>query len=74
MPLFVPIVAVHGPQGLVVCALIAGVILIVLGVTKMGTLIRFIPYPVVTGFTSGIAIIILSTQLRDFWPAGVVAG
>ncbi|MEK7781958.1 MAG: solute carrier family 23 protein [Verrucomicrobiota bacterium] len=67
VPLLVPIVAVHGAQGLVVCALIAGVILIVLGVTKMGTLIRFIPYPVVTGFTSGIAIIILSTQLRDFF-------
>jgi SulP family sulfate permease len=67
VPLLVPIVAVHGPQGLVVCALIAGVILIALGVTKMGTLIRFIPYPVVTGFTSGIAVIILSTQLRDFF-------
>jgi SulP family sulfate permease len=67
VPLLVPIVAIHGPQGLVVCALIAGVILIVLGVTKMGTLIRFIPYPVVTGFTSGIAVIILSTQLRDFF-------
>lgn len=67
VPLLVPIVAVHGPQGLVVCALIAGAILIVLGVTKMGTLIRFIPYPVVTGFTSGIAVIILSTQLRDFF-------
>lgn len=72
VPLLVPIVAMHGAQGLVVCALIAGVILIALGVTKMGTLIRFIPYPVVTGFTSGIAIIILSTQLRDFFGLSVV--
>ena len=61
VPLLAPIVAVHGPQGLVVSALIAGVILIVLGLAKMGALIKFIPYPVVTGFTSGIAIIILST-------------
>ena len=67
VPLLAPIVAVHGPQGLVVSALIAGVILIVLGLAKMGALIKFIPYPVVTGFTSGIAIIILSTQFRDFF-------
>ncbi len=67
VPLLAPIVAVHGPQGLVACAMIAGVILIVLGVTRLGTMIRFIPYPVVIGFTSGIAVIILSTQLRDFF-------
>lgn len=67
MPMLVPIVAAHGPQGLVACALIAGVILIGLGVARLGTMIRFIPYPVVTGFTSGIAVIILSTQLRDFF-------
>jgi len=67
VPLLAPIVMVHGPQGLVVCALIAGVILFVLGATRMGVMIKYIPYPVVTGFTSGIAIIILSTQLRDFF-------
>jgi SulP family sulfate permease len=67
VPLLAPIVLVHGPQGLAACALIAGVILIVLGVTRMGTMIRFIPYPVVIGFTSGIAVIILSTQIRDFF-------
>ncbi len=67
VPLLAPIVAVHGPGGLVVCALMAGVILIVLGAAKMGTMIKYIPFPVVTGFTSGIAIIILSTQLRDFF-------
>jgi SulP family sulfate permease len=67
VPLLAPIVLVHGPQALAACALIAGVILIVLGVTRMGTMIRFIPYPVVIGFTSGIAVIILSTQIRDFF-------
>lgn len=67
VPLLAPIVAVHGPTGLVACALIAGVILIGLGAARMGTMIRFIPYPVVIGFTSGIAIIILSTQFRDFF-------
>lgn len=67
VPLLAPIVLVHGPQALAACALIAGVILIILGVTRMGTMIRFIPYPVVIGFTSGIAVIILSTQIRDFF-------
>src|SRR5471030_947590 len=67
VPLLAPIVMLHGPEALVVCTLMAGVILVVLGATKMGTLIKYIPYPVVTGFTSGIAIIILSTQIRDFF-------
>jgi sulfate permease, SulP family len=67
VPLLAPVVMKHGPEALVVCALMAGVILIVLGATKMGTLIKYIPFPVVTGFTSGIAIIIMSTQIRDFF-------
>jgi SulP family sulfate permease len=67
VPLLAPIVMLHGPEALVVCAMMAGVILFVLGASKLGTLIKFIPYPVVTGFTSGIAIIILSTQIRDFF-------
>lgn len=67
VPLLAPIVLLHGPQALVVCALMAGVILFILGACKLGTMIKFIPYPVVTGFTSGIAIIILSTQIRDFF-------
>jgi len=66
VPLLAPIVVSHGPQGLVVCALLAGLILFGLGAARLGTLIKYIPYPVVTGFTSGIAIIILSTQIRDF--------
>ncbi|HEY5346219.1 MAG TPA: SulP family inorganic anion transporter [Verrucomicrobiae bacterium] len=67
VPLLAPIVLLHGPQALVVCALMAGVILFVLGACKLGTLIKYIPFPVVTGFTSGIAIIILSTQIKDFF-------
>ena len=67
VPLLAPIVMLHGPDALVVCALMAGVILFVLGACRLGTLIKYIPYPVVTGFTSGIAIIILSTQIRDFF-------
>jgi SulP family sulfate permease len=67
VPLLAPLVMRHGPEALVVCAMMAGVILIMLGASKLGTLIKFIPYPVVTGFTSGIAIIIMSTQIRDFF-------
>ena len=66
-----PIVALYGPEGLVVCTLLAGVMLLVMGLTGMGTLIKFIPFPVVTGFTSGIAIIILSTQINDFFGLGL---
>jgi SulP family sulfate permease len=60
------IVAKHGYDGLVICTLMAGVILVVLGLARMGALIKFIPYPVVTGFTSGIAVIIFSSQVKDF--------
>lgn len=67
VPLLAPIVIKHGPESLVVCALMAGVILIILGATKLGSLIKYIPYPVVIGFTSGIAIIIMSTQIHDFF-------
>jgi len=74
VPLLAPIVMAHGPEALVVCAMMAGVILIVLGASKLGVMIKYIPYPVVTGFTSGIAIIILSTQIRRFfWIAGKIA-
>lgn len=67
VPLLAPIVMQHGPEALAVCALMAGAILILLGVCKLGSMIKYIPYPVVTGFTSGIAIIIMSTQIKDFF-------
>ncbi|MEO8216096.1 MAG: sulfate permease [Acidobacteriota bacterium] len=60
------IVTRYGYEGLVICTLMAGAILIVLGLTRMGALIKFIPYPVVTGFTAGIAVIIFSSQVKDF--------
>ena len=60
------IVQTHGVDGLIVATLMAGVILVVLGVAKLGAAIKFIPHPVVTGFTSGIAVIIFSSQVKDF--------
>jgi SulP family sulfate permease len=60
------IVAEHGIAGLFMCTMMAGVMLVILGVTGTGTAVRFIPRPVVVGFTNGIAILIASTQIRDF--------
>lgn len=57
----------YGYDGLAVATLIAGFILLAMGVGRMGTLVKFIPYPVITGFTSGIAVIILSSQMRDLF-------
>lgn len=54
-----------GFQGLLVCTLLAGVLLVIMGICRMGALIRFIPFPVTTGFTSGIAVVIFSTQIKD---------
>ena len=59
------IVQKHGADKLVACTLLAGAILIVLGLARFGGAIKFIPYPVVTGFTSGIAVIIFSSQVPD---------
>jgi len=61
------IVAVHGIDGLFMCTVMAGMLLIVLGVTGMGTAVKFIPRPVVIGFTNGIAVLIASTQIKDFF-------
>lgn len=61
------IVAQHGPNGLLICTIMAGVILVVLGLTGLGTAVQFIPRPVVVGFTNGIAILIASTQIKDFF-------
>jgi sulfate permease, SulP family len=59
------IVARHGVNGLFICTLMAGAILVILGATGMGSAVRFIPRPVVVGFTNGIAVLIASTQIRD---------
>jgi SulP family sulfate permease len=60
------IIANYGVSGLFMCTMMAGVMLILLGITGMGSAVRFIPRPVVIGFTNGIAILIASTQIRDF--------
>src|SRR6476646_1903449 len=61
------IVSVYGLDGLFMCTLMAGVILILLGLTGLGTAVKFIPRSVVIGFTNGIGILIASTQVRDFF-------
>jgi len=61
------IVAKHGIHGLFLCTMMAGVMLVIMGVTGMGKAVQFIPRPVVMGFTNGIAVLIASTQIRDFF-------
>jgi sulfate permease, SulP family len=61
------IVAAHGVDGLFMCTMMAGVLLVVLGATGMGSAVKFIPRPVVIGFTNGIAVLIASTQIKDFF-------
>lgn len=61
------IVATKGMAGLVAATILAGIILILMGVLKLGTLIKYIPYTIVTGFTSGIAVTIFIGQLKDFF-------
>ena len=61
------IVAVHGVEGLFMCTVMAGVILVIMGLTGMGAAVKYIPRPIVIGFTNGIAILIASTQVKDFF-------
>ena len=66
------VIAAHGISGLILATIIAGLILIVAGYTGVGRLMRYVPMPVVTGFTAGIAVIIASSQIGDF--VGLSAG
>ncbi|WP_286850331.1 MULTISPECIES: SulP family inorganic anion transporter [unclassified Proteiniphilum] len=61
------IVELYGVQGLAIATVLAGAMLILMGFLKLGTVIKFIPYPIVVGFTSGIALTIFSTQMKDFF-------
>jgi SulP family sulfate permease len=61
------IVTVHGVDGLFMCTVMAGVLLVIMGVTGLGTGVKYIPRPVVIGFTNGIAVLIASTQVKDFF-------
>jgi SulP family sulfate permease len=66
VPILAIIVAQHGYSGLAVATIMAGIILVIMGLMKLGNLIKFIPYPVTSGFTSGIAVIIFVGQLKEF--------
>lgn len=61
------IIQQYGEAGLIVATLMAGVLLILLGVFKLGAVIKFIPYPIIVGFTSGIAVTIFTTQIADIF-------
>jgi len=61
------IVQKHGMDGLFMCTMMAGVFLMILGITGLGTAVKFIPRPVVIGFTNGIAVLIASTEIKDFF-------
>lgn len=60
------VIAQHGYDGLLLATLMAGVILVIAGYARLGQVIKFIPQPVITGFTAGIAVIIASSQVKDF--------
>src|ERR1700688_452589 len=61
------IIAKYGIEGLFTCTMMAGLLLVLLGITGMGTAVKYFPRPVIIGFTNGIAILIASTQIRDFF-------
>lgn len=67
IPLLAPIVLKYGLGGLLVAGFLAGCILVLMGVMRLGSLIQYIPHPVTTGFTAGIAVVIATGQLKDFF-------
>lgn len=65
------IIQQYGLSGLMIATIMAGVLLIAMGLLRLGTVIKFIPYPIVVGFTAGIALTIFSTQMNDFFGLGI---
>lgn len=61
------IVQIHGVNGLIIATFMAGIMLIIMGFARLGSVIKFIPHPLIIGFTSGIAILIFSSQMKDFF-------
>src|SRR5216117_2661979 len=57
----------YGLDNLAICTVMAGVFLLVMGLARLGTMIKYIPYPITMGFTSGIAVLIFTTQIKDFF-------
>ena len=68
------IIQQYGFEGLTIATLMAGVFLIMFGVLHLGTIIKYIPYPIVVGFTSGIALTIVTTQIKDLFVLTMVSG
>ena len=66
IPIILLVIEKHGYAGLLMATVMAGVILVLMGLTKMGSLIKYIPWPVTSGFTTGIAVAIIATQTGDF--------
>jgi len=60
------VLATYGLENLIICTIMAGVILVIMGLARMGSVVKYIPYPVTTGFTTGIAVLIAATQIKDF--------
>jgi len=65
------IIQQYGITGLTIATIMAGVLLILMGLTRLGSVIKFVPYPVIVGFTAGIALTIFSTQMNDFFGMGL---
>lgn len=61
------IIETHGIEGLIISTFLAGIFLVAFGLLRLGTIIKFIPHPLIVGFTSGIAVIIFSTQIKEFF-------
>ena len=64
--LVLEVLQAHGYSGLLAATILTGILLIIAGILKLGTYIKYIPYPVITGFTSGIGLILITTQVKDF--------
>jgi len=73
IPIILLVIEKHGYAGMLIATMMAGVILVIMGITRMGALIKFIPAPVISGFMTGFAIVIISTQLADFFGITEVA-
>ncbi|MGM9838386.1 MAG: SulP family inorganic anion transporter [Paludibacteraceae bacterium] len=65
------IIQQHGLAGLLIATIMAGILLIIMGLFKLGNVIKFVPYPVIIGFTAGIALTIFTTQMNDFFGLGI---
>ena len=65
------IIQQYGLTGLIIATIMAGILLIIMGLARLGSVIKFVPYPVIVGFTAGIAVTIFSTQMNDFFGLGL---